>query len=107
MRSQDITKGYYWVKFYNHEEKQIMLFNGKNFEGFKSDRFIHDEIESYEPIERGQNYDMGERQSNIPDVSGSVLFDFAAYLTGHDIDTVKQMYDDWWNSPLTHKYQQY
>jgi hypothetical protein len=55
----------------------------------------------------GQNSDMGERQSNIPDVSGSVLFDFAAYLTGHDIDTVKQMYDDWWNSPLTHKYQQY
>jgi hypothetical protein len=43
----------------------------------------------------------------IFDVSGSVLFDFAAYLTGHDIDTVKQMYDDWCNSPLTHKYQQY
>jgi hypothetical protein len=75
MRSQDITKGYYWVKFYNHEEKQIMLFNGKNFEGFKSDRFIHDEIESYKPIERGKNSDMDERQSNIPDVSDIIKCD--------------------------------
>ncbi len=49
---EQIEKGYYWVKFYNHAKKQIMLFNGKNFEGFKSDQFInmHDEIESYEII---------------------------------------------------------
>ena len=47
---KNIKKGYYWVKFYNHERKQIMLFNGKRFEGFKSDVFIHDEIENYESI---------------------------------------------------------
>lgn len=39
--------GYYVVKFYNHQCKYIMYFNGKNFEGFKSERMPHDEIESY------------------------------------------------------------
>ena len=48
---KELEKGYYWVGFYNHDKKQIMLFNGKNFEGFKSDRFINDEIESYEKIQ--------------------------------------------------------
>jgi hypothetical protein len=49
MKTQ-IEKAYYWVKFYNHDKKLIMLFNGKNFEGFKSDQFIGDEIESYKII---------------------------------------------------------
>ena len=46
----DIRKGYYVVKFYNHNIRQVMKFNGKNFEGFKSDNFIHDEIEYYIPL---------------------------------------------------------
>jgi hypothetical protein len=48
---KDIKKGYYWVKFYNHDVMQVMLFNGKNFEGFKRDKLIHDEIEGYEYID--------------------------------------------------------
>jgi hypothetical protein len=61
----------------------------------------------YEMLELAATPDAVDKNDLLPDVSGSVLFDFAAYLTGHDIDTVKQMYDDWWNSPLTHKHQQY
>lgn len=45
-----MEKGYYKVKHYNHYQLQIKFYNGKNFEGFKSDNFIHDEIESYELI---------------------------------------------------------
>lgn len=45
------------------------MFNGKNFEAFKSDKFMHDEIESYELIERGQNTDTGARQFNLPIVT--------------------------------------
>ena len=47
-----IKGSYYWVKFYNHNREQLMLFNGTNFEGFKSDEFAHDEIESYELVKR-------------------------------------------------------
>jgi hypothetical protein len=39
-----IQRGYYWVKFYNHEDVLILFFNGQNFEGFKTDKFINDEI---------------------------------------------------------------
>ncbi len=39
--------GYYVVKFYNHEKKYILYFNGKGFESFKSEQLPHDEIESY------------------------------------------------------------
>lgn len=42
---------YYLVKFYNHERQLIMLFNGKHFEMFNSDEFIHDEIERWQLIE--------------------------------------------------------
>lgn len=31
----------------------------------------------------------------IPDVSGSLHIDFAVYLTGHDKETIEQMYNDW------------
>lgn len=48
-------KGYYWVKFYNHEDILIMYFNGLDFEKFKSDKFIHDEIESYERVVKANN----------------------------------------------------
>lgn len=47
----DIKKGYYSVKFYNHERHKIMFWNGKAWESFPSDEFIHDEIESYDLIE--------------------------------------------------------
>jgi len=50
MAQDQIGKGYYLVKHYNYETIQIMFFNGKNFEGFKSDKFIHDEIEWYKKI---------------------------------------------------------
>ncbi len=40
----DREKGYYWIKFYNHEKQRILYWNGDSFEGFKSD-FVHDEIE--------------------------------------------------------------
>ena len=29
------------------------------------------------------------------DVSGSLHIDFAVYLTGHDEETIRQMYNDW------------
>ena len=45
-------KGYYWVKFYNHNDILMMYFNGTGFESFKSDKFIHDEIESYVKVEK-------------------------------------------------------
>ena len=45
--SYEIEIGYYVVKFYNHESKYVMYFNGSNFEGFKSEKFPDDEIESY------------------------------------------------------------
>jgi len=44
-------KGYYFVKHYNYNRIQILYFNGKNFEKFKSDNIIHDEIESYCRVE--------------------------------------------------------
>jgi hypothetical protein len=37
--------GYYYVKFYNHERWFVMYFNGKQWEGFKSEVFPNDEIE--------------------------------------------------------------
>jgi hypothetical protein len=43
-------KGYYLVKFYNHSKLKLMFFNGENFEGFKSDKFIHDEINFYQKV---------------------------------------------------------
>jgi hypothetical protein len=43
----DIEIGYYIVKFYNHDRKKILYWNGESWEGFKSDPMIHDEIESY------------------------------------------------------------
>jgi len=41
---------YYVVKFYNHSGRYIMYFNGKNFEGFKSERLPDDEIQTYRLI---------------------------------------------------------
>ena len=43
-------KGYYLVKFYNHKKIKVMFFNGEHFEKFKSDEFIHDEIERYNKL---------------------------------------------------------
>lgn len=54
--------GYYWVKFYNHNRLQMMYFNGSNFEGFKSDIFIHDEIESYIEVDPPENFPLKEYQ---------------------------------------------
>lgn len=31
----------------------------------------------------------------LPHVSGSLHIDFAVYLTGHDKETIEQMYNDW------------
>lgn len=39
--------GYYVVKFYNHECKYVLYYNGKAWESFRSDRLPDDEIESY------------------------------------------------------------
>jgi len=47
MSKEEIKIGYYVVKFYNHACKYVMYFNGKNFEGFKSERYPDDEIEKY------------------------------------------------------------
>lgn len=57
-----VKKGYYWVKLYNHDQKFIMFFNGKNFESFKSDTYLHDEIESYIsiPQESGKHTERSE-----------------------------------------------
>lgn len=46
----NIEIGYYKVKFYNHDDILIMFFNGTSWERFKSDVFIHDEIEKYEKL---------------------------------------------------------
>lgn len=35
------------------------------------------------------------KNCNIPLVSGSLHIDFAVYLTGHDKETIEQMYNDW------------
>lgn len=45
-----MKKGYYAVKFYNHENMKIMFWNGDRFEGFKSDEMPNDEIEKYHEI---------------------------------------------------------
>ena len=42
---------YYFVKHYNHSDIQVMFFNGHNFEGFKSDEIIHDEIECWKDLD--------------------------------------------------------
>lgn len=44
---QKLIVGYYVVKFYNHSQKHLMYFNGKIFEGFKSEILPNDEIEEY------------------------------------------------------------
>jgi hypothetical protein len=44
---EQISIGYYVVKFYNHSHRYIMYYNGTRFEGFKSERLPDDEIESY------------------------------------------------------------
>lgn len=31
----------------------------------------------------------------LPHVSGSLHIDFAVYLTGHDKETIEQMFNDW------------
>lgn len=43
-------RGYYWVKFYNHDIMKVVYYNGMNFEQFPSDGRINDEIESFEQI---------------------------------------------------------
>lgn len=39
--------------------------------------------------------EQSESNCNIPLVSGSLHIDFAVYLTGHDKETIEQMYNDW------------
>lgn len=51
MGKSNIKKGYYRVKFYNHNRKMLMFFNGSRFESFNSDEDINDEIESYEAVD--------------------------------------------------------
>jgi len=46
----DLPIGYYLVKHYNYMRMQILYWNGNNFEGFKSDPLIHDEVESFQKI---------------------------------------------------------
>jgi len=48
---KDLEKGYYKIKHFNHKRIQVVYFNGTNFEGFRSDVFIHDEIEWYKLLE--------------------------------------------------------
>ena len=37
--------GIYWVWFYNHAEPRVMKYSSGGWESFRSDRFIHDEID--------------------------------------------------------------
>src|SRR5574343_1323095 len=46
-----LSKGYYKIKHYNHEEIKIMYYNGERFEMFPNDPGINDEIETYQKIE--------------------------------------------------------
>lgn len=39
--------------------------------------------------------DLKNANCAIFDVNGSLLIDFAVYLTGHDKETIEQMYNDW------------
>lgn len=50
MIKKEILKGYYWVKFYNHNNKYLMLYNGRHFVGTHGIDYPHDEIESYDYI---------------------------------------------------------
>lgn len=50
----DKEKGYYKVKFYNHNRKMILFWNGEHFEKFEGDKRINDEIEYAEKIELNQ-----------------------------------------------------
>ncbi len=47
--SKNRENGYYWVKFYSHEDSHIMYWNGRRFEAFESD-FVHDEIEKIDEL---------------------------------------------------------
>lgn len=47
----NLQKGYYWVKHYNHARLMILYWNGHRFEKFKSDPRIHDEID-FDSIEK-------------------------------------------------------
>ena len=87
----DIKKGYYWVRFYNHEVKQIMYFNGKGFKGFKSDEFIHDEIEYYTIIESNQQKDSFNKEDILKERKDFILNDWGCIesdLNGEEHDSL-------------------
>ncbi|MFP4462200.1 MAG: hypothetical protein ACLFQE_08390 [Thermotogota bacterium] len=63
----------------------------KTFQQFCKDNYnldipdrIVDEFERY-----------GYPSDGLPSVSDSLHIDFAVYLTGHDRETIEQMYNDW------------
>lgn len=47
-------------------------------------------------VERLEIYEKAVKNNAVlPHVSGSLHIDFAVYLTGHDEETIRQMYNDW------------
>jgi len=47
--SENRKPGYYWVKFYNHEKRRVLIWNDGKFHGFPCD-VVHDEIEDVHEI---------------------------------------------------------
>lgn len=61
-------------------------------EGFKvAERLLS--IERQTPTEANNNPET--KQLIIADVSGSLHIDFAVWLTGHNEETIEQMFEDW------------
>ena len=81
MGYKTIERGYYWVKFYNHERKMILFYTGVFWEQFKHDDRIHDEIESYERV---------EEPSSVPQAN-ELLPHVSAMLPDLDIDKAEEL----------------
>ena len=69
MGYKTIERGYYWVKYYNHERRMILFYTGVFWEQFKHDDRIHDEIEVYERISEPSI--ASKANELLPHVSGS------------------------------------
>ncbi len=71
-------EGWTWEKFYHNQVKKCKCY-------LCTDGFI--EIDKHE--------DVTELLSNSQYATMETLIDFSVYLTGHDKETIEQMYNDW------------
>jgi len=68
----------------------------KAFEAGERKAHAQDSTEGILGFDTEPDFETWYEQSQQPIVSGSGdLIQFAMYLTGHDEDTIKQMYRDW------------